>query len=562
MSNTPNPARATLDQLRRQFLEQAAAAFDRMHSAASSGQAETRDQREPRARELGQQLIADLLQEECKSEAGFLQDIHAHPEDDTPRLIYADWLEDNHQPARAQLIRLQCRLARLGPEDPEYDLLHLQEQELLKEHGAAWMGHLPSWARKVAKFQRGFVNHLTMKTGYYLQIGKQLRQQVPFDSLHLNPLTQTAKLLDSGLLAGIRHLTLTGSDSELLLLLRSEKVFGLESLELHGRVSEEVCRALASSRHFGRLRRLTFWRSDLGPAHAAILSQAPLLGNLAELAGLDCRLGVEGVRLLSRSPHWAGQLKRLAFRGSGVGSWSSDYSEMGPEAARELVSSPMVKGLTSLDLGTCRIQGAVRDLARAPHLKDLVYLNLHGNEITDSGLEALGRTTQLPRLTSLSLGYNSIDPEGIAAFSQGPLLGQLQRLDLGCWWGGGAAGVKSLVESPACQQLRHLSLEECRLWPDAAAVLTASPYLSRLITLSLRYNDLGANGARVLAAATNMPALRYLNVSGNTLGSEGAEALAASPLGQQLHRLNLDRNSIPPAFRQQLETRFGRRVTV
>ncbi len=210
MSDKVNPVNAPLDQLRRQFLEQAAAAFDQMFAPTGSAQPESRDQREQRAREFGQQLAAALLQEECKSEAGFLQDIHAHPEDDTPRLIFADFLDDNHQPARAQLIRLQCRLARLGPEDPEYDLLHLQEQELLKEHGAAWLGHLPAWARKVAKFQRGFVNHLTMKTNYYLRVGKQLRQQVYFDSLHLDPLTQTEKLLASGLLAGIRHLALTG----------------------------------------------------------------------------------------------------------------------------------------------------------------------------------------------------------------------------------------------------------------------------------------------------------------------------------------------------------------
>jgi len=550
MSDTQHPARASLDQLRRQFLEQAATAFDQMFSPTGSGQPERRDQREQRAREFGLQLAATLLQEDGKSETGFLQDIQAHPEDDTPRLIYADWLDDNHQPARAEFIRLQCRLAKLDPEDSDYDLLHLQEQELLTEHGAAWMGHLPSWARKVAKFQRGFVNHLRMKTGYYLKVGKELRQQVYFDSLRLDPLTRTAKLLDSGLLAGIRHLALTGSESELLLLLRSEQVSGLESLELHGRASEEVCRALASSRHFGRLRRLASYQTELGPAHAAILSQAPLLGQLEELAvrGGSCRLGVEGVRLLSRSPHW-GQLKRLSFSGTDIGS----------EAARELVYSPMVKGLTSLNLAMCGIK-AVGDLAHAPYLKDLVYLNLHGNHVNGAGLEALGEARQLPRLTSLSLGHNAINREGIEAFSQGLLLRQLQRLDIG-GWGGGTASVQSLVESPACQQLRHLILNRFQVGPEAAAALAASPNLSRLITLSLDYNlELGPSGARVLAAATNLPALRYLSVCHTRLGREGAEALAASPLGRQLHRLNLNGNSVPVAFRQQLEARFGRRI--
>src|SRR5262249_28449408 len=43
---------------------------------------------------------------------GFLRDIVAHPEDSAPRLIYADWLEENGDAARAELIRVQCELAR------------------------------------------------------------------------------------------------------------------------------------------------------------------------------------------------------------------------------------------------------------------------------------------------------------------------------------------------------------------------------------------------------------------------------------------------------------------
>lgn len=43
----------------------------------------------------------------------FLADIRSAPDDDTPRLIYADWLEENGsddaERARGQFIRLQCR---------------------------------------------------------------------------------------------------------------------------------------------------------------------------------------------------------------------------------------------------------------------------------------------------------------------------------------------------------------------------------------------------------------------------------------------------------------------
>ena len=42
------------------------------------------------------------------------------PEDDAPRLIYADWLDEHGRPERAEFIRLQCAMDRVpagtGPE--------------------------------------------------------------------------------------------------------------------------------------------------------------------------------------------------------------------------------------------------------------------------------------------------------------------------------------------------------------------------------------------------------------------------------------------------------------
>ena len=57
----------------------------------------------------------------------FLQSIRETPDDDAPRLIYADWLEehgDARAAARAEFIRLQCQRARLPAYDPRrQDLL-------------------------------------------------------------------------------------------------------------------------------------------------------------------------------------------------------------------------------------------------------------------------------------------------------------------------------------------------------------------------------------------------------------------------------------------------------
>jgi uncharacterized protein (TIGR02996 family) len=50
---------------------------------------------------------------------GFLQAIIERPDDDAPRLIYADWLDEQGASLRAEFIRLQCRLAQLTVEKQE-----------------------------------------------------------------------------------------------------------------------------------------------------------------------------------------------------------------------------------------------------------------------------------------------------------------------------------------------------------------------------------------------------------------------------------------------------------
>ena len=84
-----------------------------------------------------------------KSEGeALLLDIIEHPDDDTPRLVYADWLDEHGDPNRAEFIRVQCRLAALPAGSSEATKLARREKTLLKEHGApcgakpisAWLG--------------------------------------------------------------------------------------------------------------------------------------------------------------------------------------------------------------------------------------------------------------------------------------------------------------------------------------------------------------------------------------------------------------------------------------
>jgi uncharacterized protein (TIGR02996 family) len=49
-----------------------------------------------------------------EQERGFLRAIIAAPDDDLPRLVFADWLDERGHHARAEFIRVQCELAGTG----------------------------------------------------------------------------------------------------------------------------------------------------------------------------------------------------------------------------------------------------------------------------------------------------------------------------------------------------------------------------------------------------------------------------------------------------------------
>jgi uncharacterized protein (TIGR02996 family) len=97
----------------------------------------------------------------------FLQAIIENPEDDTPRLVYADWLTDQDNP-RGEFIRVQCRVARMDGADPIRKMLETSEGELLARHQEQWLGSLrPLLSRWT--FRRGFLDSVVVSPGILLQ---------------------------------------------------------------------------------------------------------------------------------------------------------------------------------------------------------------------------------------------------------------------------------------------------------------------------------------------------------------------------------------------------------
>src|SRR5262245_33334084 len=97
---------------------------------------------------------------EDTGEAGLLQAIREAPDDDAPRLGYADWLDEQHDPRRAERSRVQCELARI-PLGLRASQLRQREQELLDEHGADWAAPLSSFVSG-STFRRGLLEQVTI----------------------------------------------------------------------------------------------------------------------------------------------------------------------------------------------------------------------------------------------------------------------------------------------------------------------------------------------------------------------------------------------------------------
>jgi uncharacterized protein (TIGR02996 family) len=79
--------------------------------------------------------------------ADFIEAIAASPADDTPRLVLADWLEENWEPDRAEIIRSQCAADRRRFDWP------------LLDRNYARRGRHPEWTSfaMMCAWERGFI---------------------------------------------------------------------------------------------------------------------------------------------------------------------------------------------------------------------------------------------------------------------------------------------------------------------------------------------------------------------------------------------------------------------
>jgi uncharacterized protein (TIGR02996 family) len=198
--------------------------------------------------------------------------IFANPEDDAPRLVYADWLLERGDP-RGEFIQIQCRLGRAiggsGKLHPNHPMagpapaeraLELREQALLREHQKTWIapirGHVNSWF-----WQRGFVTRIDVSAKKLVAHAEALFDFTPLRGVYLMSCTP-ALVKRFGELPRVRSLR--------SLWLVMQRIGAREAESFH-------------SPHFAQLRELTLQQNPLGDAAVEVLASSTTLHDLREL---------------------------------------------------------------------------------------------------------------------------------------------------------------------------------------------------------------------------------------------------------------------------------------
>src|SRR5882724_7795804 len=124
------------------------------------------------------------------SNTQFLGAILESPDDDGPRLVYADWLDERGDHDRAEFIRLQCELARMAAHDSRYMELRGRELALKEAHGWGWyrevFGQSPPRLQDWGDgFDRGFPDYFFGTARDYLRRGRDLHAKTPLRRAYL-----------------------------------------------------------------------------------------------------------------------------------------------------------------------------------------------------------------------------------------------------------------------------------------------------------------------------------------------------------------------------------------
>jgi uncharacterized protein (TIGR02996 family) len=348
-------------------------------------------------------------------EKALLATIWEHPNEDTPRLAYANWLQVSSNPAdvaRAEFIRAQCDLARMDEDDPRFRPRRAAANALLKAWGRTWRTQVRGAVRRWP-WHRGFPQPDSRGISFdaLLRMPRDELRVVPSLSLCVN---NAAARFDE--------------------LLAWPMLDRLDTFYLRDAVPEGdwVARALAC-RGFR---------------------------NVCRVWLIDCPVKVADLEALL-----------TGFRDRTIVSVVLNGSPIGNRGARMLLRHPVLATVRELEIGhigmTADGAGALAASAYRPPKQDL---HLRGNPLGDEGVRELLCWPGLERIKKLDLTDIGLGDTGTALLASTRPLRAVRKL----WLNRnaiGADGAAALAASPHLRSITHLYLNENPLPPDSLRLL-------------------------------------------------------------------------------------------
>ncbi len=542
--------------------------------------------------------------------------IIAHPDDDTPRLMYADWL-DEHAPdatpspaagpsARAEYIRVQCRLAQHPFDYPDYPELLEREQDLadwLKAHTPEkesrpnvpeafdWFGSFDSIAddgSEHAAYRRGFPwvveygewddepddNIATITKNLPAVFARSTVRALDLEDAYGS---EIAGIMAHPCVSGLRGFYLGDVDyndeaDALGVIATSEHLTGLRHLRLDTSVDTGSLKKLAKATHLNTLESFAF--DFPSTAELKVLGAARWFRNLRSLRlWMDDR---DALKVLAELPPMP-NLVALSFRGSTAPTATAmrrfAASDSFPQLARlEFESVRLGPDLVALlAAGTWPLRhlrfdsvpvkkGGAEALAGAAFAPTLRVLELIHCEITAGGVAALANSEALAGLRHLHLPTNPIGAGGLLALVRSKHLRELRSLHLSnCNMTNApldAATLLNFLAALELPELRHLKLDRLPVCIRGARALAANGTFANLTRLGLSECGLREAGARAVVESGAFPNLTWVNLSENAAG-KGVSKLADPRTFPRLGYADVSRNRVPKSPLWRLAKRPG-----
>jgi uncharacterized protein (TIGR02996 family) len=426
------------------------------------------------------------------TELALLRAIRDLPDEDTPRLVYADYLDDVDEHARAEFIRVQIERARTPEADPRRRELEDREHELLCEHEGAFLGVAPGDFDGLTEWQfdRGFVHEVAASPTFMLGAGTQLANAHP-----------------------VRRWRVQSGQNEFPEDLKEAGQRGwfarLDALDLSG------------------------WYTSLGELGGFLYRSQ--FERLREL-DLSHRPGLEALPEILEAAPFRDQLKALLCGGG------NQYEEDGRLGAITLAQAMgRACKLTEFGAGGAMLTAEdVRDILIADFAHELTDFDVRANQLAPDGWDAfVGARCRLHELDVSNTPLGAISLDRLLACKS---LSQLKRLHMnGC--GSAMANMAALAASPFWAQAEELRMQNGTI-PEASL----DPLFNSSGPKALRVLDVGENYVRTagvarLCAANWSHALTYLDLSRNYLTDDALRMIAGCDKFAHLRTLHLNYNS-------------------